>query len=104
MKYVTIMGTEWSVFWYEKELPDGSENWGYCHKDKQYIEIVKSMNDRTQELDTFFHELFHAIWHEYKRGETESEEDAVACLSSGLSKIIRDNPDVLKYLNESNEN
>jgi len=105
---IDILGTEWSLFWYEKELPDGSDNWGYCHKDKNYIEIVVNPIDKMQELDTFLHELFHAIWHEYKRGEIETEENAVTILSSGFTKVILHNPKLINYLlvieNDANEN
>ena len=97
---VDILGSTWEIAFFDRELPDGSDNWGLCHRDKKCIWIVRNP-DREQEIDTFLHELFHAFWHEYRRGNRETEEVAVTILSAGLSKALTNNPTLLNYLNKT---
>ena len=52
-------------------------------------------------MDTFVHEAFHALWWTGNLAEENvNEEDAVSVLSSGLLLLLRDNPDVLKMINQ----
>jgi hypothetical protein len=103
IKYINILGTEWSVFWFDNELPCGSDDWGLCYKDKRRIEIVHN-SIHGCEADTFLHEIMHAIWYEYKRSNRETEENAVAVLSAGLINIFKHNPEVLAYLTTNLKN
>ena len=98
---IDILGSTWEVLFFDRELPDGSSNWGLCHQDKKIIWIVRNSGDREQEIDTFFHELFHAVWHEYRRSNRETEEIAVTILAAGLSKALTNNPSLLQYLTQN---
>ena len=99
IKTLRILDSEWSVFWYNKCLPDDpeQEHWGQCNKDKRYIEIrVHDHLDFT--ADTLIHEILHAVWYEYQMGDEASEEEAVSKLGSGFVKVIKANPDLLAFL------
>tara|TARA_R100000306_G_C4342445_1_gene125928 strand:+ start:525 stop:872 length:348 start_codon:yes stop_codon:yes gene_type:complete len=100
IKYINILGSEWSVFWFDNELPCGSDDWGLCYKDKRRIEILNNSVPEF-EVDTFLHEVMHAVWYEYKRSNRETEENAVAVLSAGLINIFKHNPEVLAYLTKN---
>ncbi|MFH2076326.1 MAG: hypothetical protein ABIJ57_13435 [Pseudomonadota bacterium] len=52
-------------------------------------------------LDTLIHEILHAIWWTGNLAEENvSEEDAVSALSTGLLLMLRDNPEILKIINQ----
>lgn len=101
IRYLSILGKEWSVFWYSRklltELHTGEDNWGKCHAAKRYIEILTQL-DALENLDTLMHEIGHAIWYEFKRGEDETEENAVNVLASGFTRVLADNPKLQQYI------
>ncbi len=52
-----------------------------------------------QGLNTFIHELLHAVFYTQGLGcEANEEERIVNALANGLVQMIRDNPELLSYL------
>lgn len=72
---------------------------GHCFGYTGKIEIKSDMSD-TMEKDTLLHEHLHAIW--FAAGirslATLEEESAVGLLTPWLLMFIRDNPDLIGYL------
>lgn len=56
---------------------------------------------RIKTLDTLLHELLHAIYWTWNIHDTDDEERTVASMSTGLTQVIRDNPDLLRFILES---
>jgi len=54
-------------------------------------------------LDTFLHELFHAIYYVYGVKDVDNEERTVEGLATGTMQIYRDNPSFLRFVNEITE-
>lgn len=67
----------------------------------QRIEIMTPSIDGLNQLDTVLHEVFHAIYWAYNIEDRDDEERTVATLATGLTQVLRDNPQVLKYINET---
>ena len=64
---------------------------GFCDPETQTIGLVGSQpNDSMQ--DTFLHEVFHAIVHVMDLKETETEENYVRRLATGLCTVWNNNP------------
>lgn len=57
--------------------------------------------DRMKVLDTLLHEILHAAWWAYGVRDSDDEERTVATLSTALTQIFRDNPDLLRFIGES---
>jgi len=64
---------------------------GFCDPETQTIGLVGSQpNDSMQ--DTFLHEVFHAIVHVMDLKETETEENYVRRLATGLCTVWNQQP------------
>jgi len=99
--YVNILGNEYSIFWYQKEIPSCDDEWGQCQKDERIISI-RIHRDPVFTLDTLLHEIMHAIWYEYQMNEDgEAEEAVVGKLSSGMVKVLAANPELVKFIKRS---
>lgn len=97
--YLDILGFEWSVFWFTREIPGYGDTWGICEKDKRYIAIRYSQ-DSFSTLDTLFHEIVHAIFHEMQMCETETEEQVAGKLGKGIAWVLIKNPALRDFVAE----
>ena len=67
----------------------GNKNYlGVCDYSKTTIEIAKNISDE-RKINTFVHELLHAILNE--AGYEEYEEEFVERVASVLCQVLRDN-------------
>ena len=69
------------------------------------IKLAKEQRP-SEELNTLIHEILHAITYIYGLNndagplkKTQVEEQVVAVMANGLQQIIRDNPQLLAYVN-----
>ncbi len=70
---------------------------GECDKNETKIWISEGMTvSRT--VETFIHEILHAVYYEYGIQDEDEEERIVTALATGFSQVIKDNPELLKYL------
>ncbi len=51
-------------------------------------------------VDTALHEVLHAIWHVSLK-ETQAEESIVSTIASQLTQVIRDNPELIAWMQET---
>ena len=51
-------------------------------------------------LNFFLHELFHAIYWAYGICDEDKEERLCGVLSTALTQVLRDNPELVKWLGE----
>ena len=75
----------------EKDVVEiaGNKNYlGACDYSKTTIEIAKNISDE-RKINTFVHELLHAILNE--AGYAEHEEEFVERVASVLCQVLRDN-------------
>ena len=102
LRYLDILGTEYSVFFYDKSIPGADdERWGECNKHDHTISVRYSI-DPIAHVDTLLHELFHAIYHEYYIAEEgEEEEQVVSKLASGMAKVLTANPELYKWIGDN---
>lgn len=78
-----------------KHMPDLA---GQFHPDRNLIDINKSQ-DKQELQDTVLHETLHAILHTQGREYGgEVEELYVRAIATGLSGVLRDNPEFTQWL------
>ncbi len=71
----------------------------YGETDHQnFIIRVDTSFPRAQTADTLLHEILHAIWGERQLEDEDKEERTVATLASGLCAVMRDNPDLMPWI------
>ena len=65
----------------------------------QTLGVVGSLSNDSMQ-DTFLHEVFHAIVHVMDLKETETEENYVRRLATGLCTVWNNNPAAFKWWRE----
>jgi hypothetical protein len=69
---------------------------GFCDPETQTIGVVGSQSNDSMQ-DTFLHEVFHAIVHVMDLKETETEENYVRRLATGLCTVWDNNPKEFRW-------
>ena len=65
-----------------QEIIDKIDDWGYCDDDKKILYIKLGL-DKEQELDTFTHEMLHAMCHHHKIKISHKALDKLATALAG---------------------
>jgi len=92
---------DWKVSYYGLEEYDLRRKYGHTDRFNIKMEICDATQDQCT-ADTVIHEVLHAIWFSKGiSGDKADEEDIVTPLATGLAQVIRDNPDLIKWLQES---
>lgn len=92
-----LAGWDWRLR--RAKLPD--DTLGLCEESVHRITLAPGQA-KLDELDTALHEVFHAILRSQGRPYDELPEELyVRALSTGLVGALRDNPDLMRYINES---
>lgn len=52
-------------------------------------------------LDTLLHEIFHAIFFIYHLEDDDKEERTVGVMGTAWTQVLRDNPDLLKFISRT---
>lgn len=62
------------------------------------IAVKDEYSSPPYEVDTWLHELLHAIWFTQNIKDGDGEERTVRQMATGLTQVFRDNPDLLRWL------
>ncbi len=76
----------------------GDNIWGSFTFAKQVIELAPEQPSGIFALDTFLHELNHAIFVVYDLKDSDNEERIASVLATGWTQVYRDNPRVLDWI------
>lgn len=66
--------------------------WGECSTVEQRLSIQAEMPTPQKAVDTFFHEVMHAVFWAYNVADEDKEERIVGTLGTALTALHRDNP------------
>ncbi len=80
-----------------REKETGARLYGQCDPTCLTIRIHSDLGREQIRAETLWHEILHAIWSYFHLEEKVDEEQAVACLSTGIVMVMRDNPELKKY-------
>ncbi len=72
---------------------------GRTHKDRKIITVDTFYGDY-QTLETFTHEIYHAIYCEFMIKSEDNEERTVTTLAKGWMCVMRDNPEVARMMGQ----
>jgi hypothetical protein len=91
---IEILGRHWEVVWAPQFLTE--DRYGHCDPDNQII-LMRSGMRGAQCLDTFIHEITHAISDSTNIDLTEHQ---VHNLGMAWNAIFRSNPELLMFIME----
>jgi len=89
-----ILGRHWEVVWAPEFLTE--DRYGHCDPDRQII-LMRSGMRGTQCLDTFIHEITHAV---SDSTNIDLSEHQVHNLGMAWAQIFRANPDLLMFMQD----
>lgn len=72
--------------------------WGEFSQATQEIRIQSDMPTKQKAVDTFLHELLHAIYWAAGLEDEDKEERTVSTMASWIAGVFRDNPRLLDWL------
>ena len=78
----------------------GSRRYGEFSSMEGVIRVDPQAGD-VKTCDTLLHEIGHAIWWAYNIQDDDKEERIVATTSTAWTQIFRDNPDLLRFIDET---
>lgn len=80
---------------------DSTDAQGQFLADAAIIYIVTEYRTTAHILDTALHEIGHAIWWTANLKDDDKEESIIHRMATGWAQVWIDNPDLLKFLNDS---
>jgi len=75
-----------------------AQRFGECSTYRQEIRVDTSLKPQKL-LDTFLHEINHAIYWAYHLEDTDKEERTIGTMATAWAQIYRDNPRLLRFIN-----
>lgn len=99
---VRIGQYDYTIKRWNKLAADNAGCYGLCDRGTQTILVAGGMTMQ-HEAHVVVHEIFHAAWDtgSLREANANDEEYSVAVLSNQWSQIIRDNPDLMAYLEQA---
>jgi hypothetical protein len=79
---------------------DGKECTGLCNYSKQEISVDPDQPSCEYVVDTFLHELCHAMWAERKLKTRAAEETVVEAFGTALVGLFQDNPLLIEWIKQ----
>ena len=90
-KRLKVLNLTFTVLFMNDAQMAGTGAVGFCDPETQTIGLVGSQSNDSMQ-DTFLHEVFHSIVHVMDLKETETEENYVPRLATGLCAVWNNNP------------
>lgn len=106
MNAVNIGGIWHKVEWVDdlrREFEDGEKQlYGYIDHERCRIQIEQH-NDKRVKQASIVHECIHGILHQAGHYDIDRvhEERLAQCLGYGIARLLRDNPDLVKFLTDT---
>jgi len=91
---------DWKVTYFGKDEYMKRECFGRTDELAMELEICDAFTNQST-ANTMLHEIFHALWFAHNMKSKEGEEEtSVAALATGMTQVFKDNPDLIKWLQE----
>ena len=87
---VKIMGIDYAIEFQNVPVDDGQLVWGYTDYSQAEIVLCSTLSEE-KKLQTFFHELVHAMLHEVGNDDQCNDESLVNPLGNVLYQVLKDN-------------
>jgi hypothetical protein len=81
-------------------LPD-DDCWGSHDHRTLLIQLDRTIPSKHYAVDIVLHETMHALYRTWHIDDKTEEEGTVSCLATGLTQVLRDNPQLLNWIQRS---
>lgn len=100
-KTVRVAGYDFKIVVWQPLEAHSAHRYGECSTIEQVIRISRFSASPEKAVDTFLHELLHAIHWAFGVEDVDREERTVNLLSTGLMTVHRDNPWLAPWIAET---
>lgn len=76
-------------------------NYGAFVSEDQEIRLRDSFRSPHMMADTLLHEVLHGVWFVHGIVARDGEERIIGQMATGLTQVLRDNPDLVAFLRDS---
>lgn len=91
-KTIKVAGYSFSIELWSADTSHDMRRYGECSTQMQAIRLRRDFVTPEKAVDTFLHELMHAIYWAFGVRDEDDEERTVNLLGTGLMTVHRDNP------------
>src|SRR6185437_8691056 len=95
---IRVAGYDFRIQKWTANEAQGAQRWGEFSSNEQVIRIQREMPTPFKAVDTFLHEVTHAIFWSYGLQDEDKEERTVATMGTALMTLHRDNPWLAKWI------
>lgn len=99
--FIRVHGFDLRIERWNSHVVMGNRRWGEFSSAEQCIRIQSDMPTPFKAVDTFLHEVTHAIWWAYGLFDKDEEERIVLTMGSAWMQVYRDNPWLLKWIDKA---
>lgn len=85
---------------YAQRLASSENRWGAFNRETLIIKICTEDVSKWIVLDTFIHEILHAVWWANNIQNKDEEERTVMIMATGLTQVFRDNPRLREWISQ----
>lgn len=98
---IRVAGYDFTIQKWTPQQAQGAMRWGEFSSSEQIIRIQIEMPTRFKAVDTFLHEMAHAIFWSYGVQDEDKEERIVGLLGTAWMQVHRDNLWLAKWLGDA---
>lgn len=95
---IRVAGYDFRIQKWTANEAQGAMRWGEMSSNEQVIRIQSNMPTPFKAVDTFLHEVTHAIFWSYRLDDDDKEERIVSTMGTALMTLHRDNPWLAKWI------
>jgi hypothetical protein len=77
---------------------DGTDDFGEYDHNASVLRFKRSQPTAQFAVDTVLHEVNHALFSMFALAGADDEERIVCCMSTGMTMVLRANPDLVKWI------
>lgn len=97
---IRVGGFDFAIEKWTSHQAAGANRYGEFSSLEQTIRVQMNMPSRFKAVDTFLHEIAHAMFWVYGVHDEDKEERIVCALGSGYMALHRDNPWLTEWLDQ----
>jgi hypothetical protein len=95
---IHVGGFDFRILLWDQFESNAARRYGECSTLEQTIRLARGFCSPEKAVDTFLHELLHAICWAFGREDEDKEERTVNLLATGLMSVHRSNPWLAEWI------
>lgn len=91
-EFIRVGPFDFAITKMSENRASSERKYGYCSSIELELAIQRNMPSAQKAVDTFLHEVNHAIYYAYGIADEDKEERTCGTMSTAMVQVFRDNP------------